>query len=203
MRSGNAVVIAVGAACIVVLAWRLPEIRRHGTHAAELSEMLGRPVPPIFLAAAGSGRPERGGEIFYVYAESCAWCGMDRTQVRRASMAARAPEGAAPFTAVSFGKSRDLEPYWRELAGLPLPDRLASIGVEAADSVGIDRVPLLVVVRGGIVRAAWLGHLRWQEADTRRAIECRLGRPAACSALYLTDLARGFRGRFLPGGPPA
>jgi hypothetical protein len=202
MKSGNAVVIAVGAACIVVLAWRLPDIRRSGTHAAELSGMLGRPVPPLFLAAAGSGRPESGGEIYYVYAESCAWCGMDRTQVRRASMTARAPGGPAPFTAVSFGKSRDLEPYWRELAGLPLPDRLASIGVDAADSIGIVGVPLLVVVREGIVRAAWLGHLRWPEADTRRAIECRLGRPGACSALFVTDLARGFRGRLVPGASP-
>ncbi len=188
----------MGAACIVVLAWRVPAIRLSGTHAAELEEMLGGPVPRDFLAAAGTGRPDAGSAIYYVYAESCPWCGMDRAQVRRAAIAARLERRPLPFVSVSFGKSSDLAPYWRELKDLPLPDRLASIGIDAADSAGIRGVPVLVVARQGVVRAAWLGHLRWNEADTRRALDCRLGGRGACAMLYLTDLRRGLMARVLP-----
>lgn len=198
MKANDAVVIAVGAACIVVLAWRVPEIRRSGTHAAELAELLGRPVPRDFLAAADTGRPESTA-VYYVYAESCPWCGMDRAQVRQAALDLRHAGRPLPFVAVSLGKSSDLEPYWRELAGLPLPDRLAAIGPDAADRLGISGVPLLVLARDGVVRGAWRGHLVWKETDTRRALDCRLGRARACTALFLTDLARGFRRSAAPG----
>lgn len=199
MKANDAVVIAVGAACIVVLAWRIPAIRRSGTHAAEVAAMLGQPVPRDFLAAADTGRSGSRSAIYYVYAESCPWCGMDRAQVRRASLAVRSAGKPIPFVAVSLGKARDLEPYWRELATLPLPDRLASIGGGAADSAGIDGVPVLVLEREGAVQAAWRGHLQWKEADTRRALECRLGRTRSCTALFLTDVVRGFRQSLAPG----
>ena len=193
MKAGDAVVVAVGAACIVVLAWRIPDFRRSGTHASEVGELLGRPVPKDFLAAAGTGRPAGRTAIYYVYAETCPWCGMDRTQVRRASLAIRRDGAPVPFVAVSLGKAGDLAPYWRELEGLPLPDRFATIGADAADSAGIGGVPVLVVAERGIVKAAWIGHLQWNEGDTRRAMECRLGRAGACTALFFTDLARGAR----------
>ena len=193
MKAGDAVVVAVGAACIVVLAWRIPDVRRSGTHAAEVGKLLGLPVPERFVAASGEGRPAGGTAIYYVYAETCPWCGMDRAQVRRASLAVRRDGGPVPFVAVSLGKSSDLERYWRELAGLPLPDRLTSIGTDAADSAGIDGVPVLVVADRGVVKAAWIGHLQWKEGDTRRAMECRLGRAGACTVLFFTDLARGAR----------
>ena len=193
MRAGDVVVVAVGAACIVVLAWRIPDVRRSGTHASEVSELLGRPVPEAFVAASGAGRPGTGTAIYYVYAETCPWCGMDRAQVRRASLAIRRNGEPVAFVAVSLGKSRDLTPYWRELAGLPLPDRFTTIGTEAAESAGIEGVPVLVVAEQGVVKAAWIGHLQWKEADTRRAMECRLGRARACTALFLTDLGRGAR----------
>lgn len=193
MKTGDAVVVAVGAACIVVLAWRIPDLRRSGTHASEVSELLGRPVPEAFVAASDAGRPGAGTAIYYVYAETCPWCGMDRAQVRRASLAVRRDGRAVPFVAVSFGRSQDLEPYWRELAGLPLPDRFTTIGIEAADSAGIAGVPVLVVAEEGVVKAAWIGHLQWKEVDTRRAMECRLGQARACTALFLADLARGAR----------
>jgi hypothetical protein len=193
MKAGDAVVVAVGAACIVVLAWRIPDFRRSGTHASEVSELLGRPVPKDFLAAAGTGRPGEGAAIYYVYSETCPWCGMDRTQVRRAALAVRRDGAAVPFVAVSLGKSGNLERYWRELADLPLPDLLTTIGTDAAEGAGIDGVPVLVVARDGVVKAAWIGHLQWKEVDTRRAMECRLGQARACTALFLTDLARGTR----------
>jgi hypothetical protein len=63
MKAGDAVVVAVGAACIVVLAWRVPDFRQSGTHASEVRELLGRPVPKDFLAAAGTGRPGCGKAI--------------------------------------------------------------------------------------------------------------------------------------------
>jgi len=193
MRAGDVVVVAVGAACIVVLAWRIPDVRRSGTHASEVRELLGRPVPEAFVAASGAGRAARGTAIYYVYAETCPWCGMDRAQVRRASLAVHRHGEPVPFVAVSLGKSGNLEPYWRELGDLPLPDRLTSISPEATDSAGIEGVPVLVVAEQGVVKAAWIGHLQWKEADIRRAMECRLGRARACTALFLADLARGAR----------
>ncbi len=186
--SGRAITVT----CAAILAWRVPQLRTSGTQPGELRSFVGRDLPKAFLTPRASDSAEQGAHAYYVYAESCPYCGMDRTKVRNASL--RATPAGITFTGVSVGKRVNLEPYWRETGGA-LPDHLTSVDWRDLEALGLRGVPILFITRGSMVKAAWIGHLRWDEADTRRSIECRLGRKSSCGAIYFLDALRGLADR--------
>lgn len=190
MKPVRAAPLALTAACVGILAWRVPLIHRSGTHRDEAAVLLGHPLPASLVAARDRQQIRAGDAIVYVYAESCPYCGMDRARVRRASVDGG---GSAPFQAVRLGQIGAPESYWRQTHA-PMPDRLMSVSWHLADSLGIEGVPLLIVSHRGRVTAAWLGHLAWGEADITRALRCRLGNAVSCAVLYAADVVRGFGG---------
>lgn len=172
---------------LTVLAWRLPAWQRAGTHHVEAEALLGQPVPLPFFN--GSPPHAAAAAAYYVYAESCPYCGMDRIKVRRAVAAASVPP--ARFTAVHLGAVATQDRYWRE-TGTPLPDSFTWLNAGQADSLGLAGVPLLVLAHNGRVTAAWQGALVWNEAALEHAIRCRLGQRRYCLALKVGDVVRAF-----------
>ncbi len=177
------VVLILFLASLVVLVFRL---QLSGSHRSQLSRLLGRPMPKALVMAVYSGNAPLE-TVYYLYSEECPYCAMDHLRVRRASMAAPRP---VVFAAISLGHPPDQVQYWSDPSGGP-PDKFGWIEWSVAAQSGISGVPMLVVVRGGMIRAAWSGHLQWTESEIRHAIACRLGAKWDCIALYATNTKRG------------
>lgn len=192
IRRAAALPATVAVACVGILIWRIPLLRRSGTHTAEASAFIGKPLPEALTSLVKVSKHDQGDAAYYVYAESCPYCGMDRGKVRKAAI--EAAGGRLRFHAIHLGSAKEPAVYW-EKVGLKLPDWIAGLNWERADSLGIKGVPLLFVVHREIVTAAWIGHIAWSEEDIRRGISCRVGVTSSCVSLYLADAARGLTAR--------
>lgn len=181
---------AVSAGCALIVVLRVPVLHRQGT-APELSAILQHPLPLHVSQGSDSSAPAPGVVIVYFYSESCPFCGMDRAKVRRASML---PDvSPARFVAVHVGEAAPSTEYWQRV-GVPVPDQLERVPVRAVDSLGFRGIPVLLVSRDNTVKAAWLGHLWWNERQLQREILCRSGSQVSCVAAYATDVVHAIAG---------
>lgn len=173
---------------LVVLAlgcWRIPALRRSATHRSELAAILHHRVPEVF-APGDPAIPT----VYYLYAETCPYCSIDRAKVREASIAS-----GARFVGLRVGPSLEGDHYWRS-TGLPMPDTLVQMQWDEVEPLGVAGVPVIFLAAHGILEAAWVGHLRWELADLTRAFRCRSGTETACVSLYLSDVGHAIRYRF-------
>lgn len=180
------------AAVAMLAASRIPGLARDGTHDGEVNQLQSRQVSSLSWLPRGVTESE-GNAIVYLYAESCPYCAIDHKKVRAASKylesRRQVPFIAAHIGAVSLGMG-----YWKE-AELARPEDLVMVAAEQVTSDMGGAVPVVIVIRDGVIRRAWLGLLRWDTDALEDAIRCEFGESLSCLQLGAGDVWRGFSGR--------
>lgn len=181
---------------LAIVGWRVPALRRSATHRSEIAQLLQQPVPAVFGSLDSLTGAAPIPTLYYLYSEGCPYCGMDRAKVREVAITSH-----VEFVGLRVGPSLEGDHYWKT-TGLPMPDAVFEVGWSELERLGVDGVPVVFVAARDTLRAAWIGHLRWDIDDLRRGVRCRLGAKASCATLYLSDLGHAFRDRasVLTGG---
>lgn len=180
-----------GVGVLALVSWRVAVVRAEGTHSSELTPLVRQLTPSLDSFPPGLTNPGSV-SLVYVYSTGCPYCRMDHSWVREVGRGVAA--GKARFIAMHVGGEAGSLSYWGADSA-SAPDTLVSVSQEAATGMKIRGVPVLMVVRGDTIVAAWQGKLRWSTNGLAQAINCRLGAIEGCLFSGMIDFWSGLGGR--------
>ncbi len=183
--------LLLGAGALAIVGWRVAVVRAEGTHGSELIPLVRQLTPSVDSFPPGLSNPGSV-SLVYVYSTGCPYCRMDHSWVREVGRGVA--DGKARFVALRVGSEVSGLSYWG-VDRASAPDTLVSVSQEAAAAMKIRGVPVLMVIRGDTIVAAWQGKLRWSANGLTQAINCRLGAIGGCMLSGVIDFWSGLGGR--------